>query len=141
MDETIPVTCKRCKVKVPIKLMKYDIDGSDLICFDCYERQIKGVKETAVGYMGGGMENPSYEDVCTDKTGHAEVIQISFESKETAYEKLLNVFWMAHNPVQANGQGHDIGTQYRSVIFYHTPEQKVIAEKSTNVLQMHLDVL
>ena len=66
-------------------------------------RQIKGVKETAAGYMGGSMENPSYDNVCTDKTGHVEVIQISFASKETAYEKLLDVFWMAHNPVQANG--------------------------------------
>ncbi len=97
-------------------------------------RQIKGVKETAVGYMGGNTKNPSYEAVCSDTTGHVEVIQIKYDPKETTYERLLDVFWMAHNPVQANGQGNDIGSQYRAVIFYHTPEQKKIAEISKGKL-------
>ena len=93
-------------------------------------RQIKGVKETAVGYMGGEKEEPSYKEVCTDTTGHVEVVQVVFDPSETTYEKLLSVFWMAHHPTQANGQGNDIGTQYRPVIFYHSEEQKQKAEKS-----------
>lgn len=97
-------------------------------------RQIKGVKETAVGYMGGDMEDPTYEAVCTNRTGHVEVIQVTFDPKETTYEKILGVFWMAHNPLQADGQGHDMGSQYRPVIFYYSEEQKKIAEKSKDKL-------
>ena len=98
-------------------------------------RQIKGVKETAAGYMGGNKENPTYEEVCSGRTGHVESVQMKYDSKETTYEKLLEVFWMSHNPVQADGQGNDIGSQYRPVIFYHTPQQKKIAEKSKEQLQ------
>ena len=90
----------------------------------------KGVKKTTVGYMGGSLENPTYEDVCTDRTNHAEVVQIEYDPKEVSYEELLKLFWRSHNPTQLNRQGPDIGTQYRSVIFYHTPEQKQLAEKS-----------
>lgn len=93
-------------------------------------RQVKGVKNTAVGYSGGKMEHPSYEDVCTDGTGHAEVVRIEYDPAEVAYEKLLSVFWENHNPTTMNRQGPDVGTQYRSVIFYYTPEQKAAAEKS-----------
>ncbi len=97
-------------------------------------RQIKGVKETTVGYTGGAMKNPSFEDVATSTTGHVEAIQIKFDPKETTYEKLLDVFWMAHNPLQANGQGNDIGSEYYAVIFYHNDKQKKIAEKSKDKL-------
>ena len=93
-------------------------------------RNLDGVIQTSVGYMGGNKENPTYEDVCSDQTGHAEVIQITFDPKITSYKKLLDVFWESHNPTTLNRQGPDVGTQYRSVIFYHSPEQKEIAEKS-----------
>lgn len=93
-------------------------------------RKLPGVIETAVGYMGGTLKNPCYEDVCTDKTGHAEVVQIQYDPKKISYEKLLDVFWNNHNPTTRNQQGPDIGTQYRSVIFYHTPQQKAVAEQS-----------
>ena len=93
-------------------------------------RHTKGVKETAVGYMGGALKNPTYKDVCTDRTGHIEVVQIKYDKKEVSYEELLNIFWGNHNPTTANRQGPDVGTQYRSVIFYYTKEQKAIAEKS-----------
>jgi len=93
-------------------------------------QRIKGVTKTTVGYMGGNFKNPTYEDVCTDKTGHAEVVQVEFDSTKTSYEKLLDVFWNIHDPTQKNRQGVDIGTQYRSAIFYHTKEQKSLAEES-----------
>ncbi len=93
-------------------------------------RNLDGVVQTSVGYMGGNKENPTYEDVCSDQTGHAEVIQITFDPKITSYKKLLDVFWESHNPTTLNRQGPDVGTQYRSVIFYHSPQQKEIAEKS-----------
>ena len=92
-------------------------------------RQIPGVLDTAVGYLGGHTQNPSYQDVCTDETGHAEVVQVTYDPAKVNYEKLLDVFWEAHDPTTVNRQGPDIGTQYRSVIFYHSPEQKSTAEK------------
>ena len=98
-------------------------------------RQIKGVKGTAVGYMGGKMENPKYEDVCTDETGHAEVVQIEYNPSKVSYEKLLDVFWNNHDPTQLNRQGPDVGTQYRTVIFYHNPEQKKAALSSKEKLE------
>ena len=98
-------------------------------------RSLKGVVSTAVGYAGGTKENPTYEDVCTDRTGHAEVVQVEFNPAEISYEQLLEVFWSNHNPMTLNRQGPDIGTQYRSVIFYHSPEQKAAAEASKERLQ------
>ena len=95
-------------------------------------QKIKGVIKTTVGYMGGTTKNPSYEDVCTDETGHAEVVQIQFDNKIVTYEELLNVFWKIHDPTQLNRQGFDLGTQYRSVIFYHNENQKSRAENSKN---------
>jgi peptide-methionine (S)-S-oxide reductase len=99
-------------------------------------QKIKGVISTTVGYMGGKTKNPTYEQVCTDKTGHAEVVQITYDPSVVSYEKLLDVFWDIHDPTQKNRQGPDVGTQYRSVIFYHSEEQKKIAEdlkqKQTN---------
>ena len=98
-------------------------------------RQIKGVKDVAVGYAGGTKENPTYEDVCTDETGHAEVVEVQFDPAEVSYEKLLEVFWSNHNPTTLNRQGPDVGTQYRSVIFCYSPEQKAAAKKSKAELE------
>jgi peptide-methionine (S)-S-oxide reductase len=94
----------------------------------------KGVKSTRVGYIGGNLPNPTYEDVCTDRTGHAEALQVEYDPKEISYEELLDLFWSIHNPTTKNRQGPDIGSQYRSIIFYHTPEQERIAKKSKQVL-------
>lgn len=93
-------------------------------------RQIKGVISTQVGYMGGHMDNPTYEDVCTDESGHAEVVEVTFDPKKVSYEKLLETFWNKHDPTQVDRQGPDVGTQYRSVIFYHGEKQKDPAVKS-----------
>ena len=98
-------------------------------------RQIKGVKGTAAGYMGGNLKNPKYEDVCSDETGHAEVVQIEYDSSKVSYEELLDVFWQKHDPTQSNRQGPDTGTQYRSVIFYHNPEQKKAALSAKEKLE------
>ncbi len=93
-------------------------------------RNVPGVKDAAVGYMGGTMDNPTYRDVCTDRTGHAEVVQVVFDPAEVSYARLLDVFWGSHDPTQLNRQGPDVGGQYRTAIFYHTPEQKTEAEAS-----------
>ncbi len=92
--------------------------------------QVPGVIETAVGYMGGTLEDPTYEMVCTDSTGHAEVVQITYDPSIVSYTQLLDIFWNHHNPTTVNRQGPDIGSQYRSVIFYHSDEQKRQAEES-----------
>jgi len=94
----------------------------------------KGVKSTKVGYIGGQLPNPTYEEVCTDKTGHAEAVEVEYNPDESSYEELLDVFWKNHNPTTLNRQGPDVGIQYRSVIFYHNDEQKEIAEKSKQTL-------
>ena len=98
-------------------------------------RNIQGVVDAAVGYSGGHKENPTYEDVCTDETGHAEVVQVTFDPSKLSYEKLLDAFWQMHDPTQVNRQGPDFGSQYRSAIFVHSPEQKAAAEKSKAALQ------
>ena len=98
-------------------------------------RNVKGVLSTSVGYAGGTLENPTYQDVCTDKTGHAEVVQVEFDPSQVSYDELLNVFWSNHNPTVLNRQGPDVGTQYRSVIFYHSPEQKASANASKEKLE------
>ena len=90
-------------------------------------RKTKGVKSTQVGYAGGMKQNPTYEDVCTDITGHAESVDIDYDPQEISYEELLKIFWGNHNPTTLNRQGPDVGTQYRSVVFFHTPEQEKAA--------------
>src|SRR5438045_4752321 len=97
-------------------------------------RNLKGVLSTAVGYAGGTTENPTYEDVCTDRTGHAEVVEVEFDPSHISYDELLDVFWSNHNPTTLNRQGPDVGRQYRSVIFYHSPEQNSAAETSTETI-------
>jgi peptide-methionine (S)-S-oxide reductase len=93
-------------------------------------RQIPGVLSTAVGYLGGTLENPTYYDVCTRRTGHAEVVQVEYDPSRLTYDDLLTVFWENHDPTTLNRQGPDVGTQYRSAIFYHDDEQKETAIKS-----------
>ncbi|HEX5411889.1 MAG TPA: peptide-methionine (S)-S-oxide reductase MsrA [Terriglobia bacterium] len=98
-------------------------------------RQIEGVTSTAVGYMGGTLQNPSYKDVCTDRTGHAEVVQVEYDPAAVSYDELLKVFWENHDPTTLNRQGPDVGTQYRSAIFFHSPEQETLARTSKNDLE------
>ena len=93
-------------------------------------RQVEGVVSTSVGYMGGDVANPSYEQVCTGRTGHAEVVQVEYDPERISYEELLDVFWDSHDPRQLNRQGPDIGTQYRSAIFAHGTAQQETAEAS-----------
>jgi peptide-methionine (S)-S-oxide reductase len=98
-------------------------------------RQIEGVTATAVGYMGGTLKNPTYQDVCTDRTGHAEVVEVEYDPSRVTYDELLRVFWANHDPTQLNRQGPDVGTQYRTVIFFHNPEQEAAAKASKEKLQ------
>src|SRR6202521_114186 len=93
-------------------------------------KRVRGVSATAVGYSGGGTPNPTYKDVCTDETGHAEVVQVTFDPAKVSFEELLNVFWKAHDPTQVNRQGPDFGAQSRTAIFFHSPEQEGAAKKS-----------
>jgi peptide methionine sulfoxide reductase msrA/msrB len=93
-------------------------------------RELPGVRDAAVGYTGGTTKNPSYEQVCSGRTGHAEAVEVKYDPKVTSFEDLLELFWSSHNPTTPNRQGPDVGTQYRSAIFYHTPEQKAAAEAS-----------
>jgi len=107
-------------------------------CFWCSEaifKRLKGVKSVLPGYSGGVVENPSYDQVCKGKTGHAESIEIQFDPKIISFEKILDIFWHTHDPTTINRQGNDVGTQYRSAIFYHDEKQKEIAEKSRRELE------
>jgi len=97
-------------------------------------RSVKGVRDVVSGYSGGHTDNPSYEEVCSGDTGHAESVQVTFNSNLVSYEQLLGVFWTIHDPTQVNRQGPDVGEQYRSVIFFHTPEQEKMARKSKEML-------
>lgn len=98
-------------------------------------RKLSGVVETTVGYAGGTTESPTYEDVCSGTTGHAEVVRVEFNPDEISYDELLRVFWEAHDPTQVGRQGVDIGDQYRSVVFFHTPEQEAEARASRDALE------
>ncbi len=102
-------------------------------CFWCIEavfERLQGVESVVAGYAGGSKANPTYDEVCSGTTGHAEVARITFDPTKISYDSLLSVFWEAHDPTTLNRQGADVGTQYRSVIFYHTPQQKATAERS-----------
>ena len=106
-------------------------------CFWCLEAvydRMKGVESVESGYIGGKHPNPSYEAVCTGRTGHTEAVQITFDPKVVSYRELLEVFFAIHDPTTLNRQGHDVGTQYRSAIFYHSPDQKAVAEDVIAVL-------
>ncbi len=98
-------------------------------------RQVAGVVATRVGYMGGTKERPTYEDVCSHTTGHAEVVEVTFDPAQISYDALLRIFWDCHDPTQLNRQGPDIGSNYRSVIFFHTPEQERGARQSRDQLE------
>ena len=98
-------------------------------------RRVPGVLDAAVGYSGGKTQNPSYQEVCTDTTGHAEVVQVTFDPEKLSYDQLLNVFWTIHDPTQVNRQGPDYGAQYRTAIFFHSPEQEAAAKKSKQALE------
>ena len=102
-------------------------------CFWCVEavfQRIEGVLSVKPGYAGGDIKNPTYKQICTGKTGHAEVAKIEFDSDKITYSQILNIFWQSHDPTTLNRQGNDVGTQYRSVIFFHDDSQREIAEKS-----------
>jgi peptide-methionine (S)-S-oxide reductase len=102
-------------------------------------RNTEGVTDAVVGYEGGELVNPGYEDVCTDTTGHAEVCQVTYDPEQIDYQDLLEVFWNLHDPTQVNRQGPDFGSQYRSAIFFHTPEQEEIAKASRDRAQNRFD--
>ena len=98
-------------------------------------RRVPGVIDALSGYSGGHKDNPTYKDVCTDETGHAEVVQVTFDPEKVSYEQLLDTFFQLHDPTQVNRQGPDFGTQYRTAIFFHTPEQEAKAQKAKKALE------
>ena len=98
-------------------------------------RRVPGVIDTAVGYSGGHLDKPTYKDVCTDETGHAEVVQVTFDPQKLSYSQLLDVLWKIHDPTQLNRQGPDFGKQYRTAIFFHSPEQEAVARESKQALE------
>lgn len=111
-------------------LEKATLGGGCFWCLEAVYERIDGVKSVVSGYAGGTAANPTYEQVCTGKTGHAEVVQVEYDPKIVSYERLLHLFWECHDPTTMNRQGNDVGAQYRSVIFYHDEKQKEAAEKS-----------
>lgn len=119
------------------KLEVATVGGGCFWCVEAVYERLPGVISVTSGYAGGHTENPTYKQVCTGTTGHAEVTQIVFDPAKTSFEKILEVFWQAHDPTTLNRQGADSGTQYRSVIFYHDEKQKLLAEKSKLAAQAH----
>jgi len=113
-----------------VKTERATFGGGCYWCVEAVFQRLPGVVSVASGFMGGHTENPTYKEVCSGKTGHAEVVQVEFDPARISYEKLLEWFWKAHDPTQLNRQGADVGTQYRSVIFYHSEGQRAAAEKS-----------
>lgn len=107
-------------------------------CFWCIEavfQRLKGVTKVTSGYAGGHVPNPTYKQVCEETTGHAEVVQLEYDPSQVSYDKLMEVFWAAHDPTTPNRQGHDVGTQYRSIVLFENDQQKAAAEKSKEVAQ------
>jgi len=136
LTSSVPWSFSRERVAEPIPTQ--DVATLAGGCFWCLQPvfdELKGVERVVVGYAGGNVENPSYEEVCTDSTGHAEALQITFDPAVLSYEDLLRVFFAVHDPTTLNRQGADTGTQYRSAVFYRTPEQKSTAEKVIRDLQ------
>ena len=119
----------------PPTVEKITFGGGCFWCIEAVFQRLKGVTSVASGYAGGGVENPTYTAVCTGETGHAEVVQLQFQPALISFEKLLDVFWAAHDPTTLNRQGADQGTQYRSVIFFENDRQKALAEKSRDAAQ------
>jgi peptide-methionine (S)-S-oxide reductase len=130
-DQVVPNVLARCFWAAECEMNEMATFGAG--CFWGVEetfRQVPGVIDTAVGYSNGHTVNPTYKDVCTDETGHAEVVQVTYDPAKVSFEELLNVFWKAHDPTQVNRQGPDFGAQYRTAIFFHSPEQEAAAKKS-----------
>jgi methionine-S-sulfoxide reductase len=113
-----------------MNMEKATLGGGCFWCLEAVYERIDGVKSVVSGYAGGTVAHPTYEQVCTGKTGHAEVVQVEYDPNVVGYERLLKLFWDCHDPTTLNRQGGDVGTQYRSVIFYHNEKQKLAAEKS-----------
>ncbi|MEM7478250.1 MAG: peptide-methionine (S)-S-oxide reductase MsrA [Planctomycetota bacterium] len=120
---------KQAEIKKEQELEKATFGGGCFWCVEAVFENMVGVKDVVSGYAGGKRPNPNYKQVCTGRTGHAEVCEISYDPKEVTFTELLEVFWKTHDPTTLNKQGNDVGTQYRSVIFYNNEEQKNLAEK------------
>lgn len=117
-----------------VQVQTATLGGGCFWCIEAVYRRIDGVESAKSGYAGGQVPNPSYEAVCTGQTGHAEVVQVTFDPSLVSYESILDVFFQAHDPTTRNRQGADVGPQYRSVIFYHSDEQKRIAERTVKAV-------
>jgi peptide-methionine (S)-S-oxide reductase len=139
------ISCGQKQNQSPAIMVSNNSDGSAANsiatfgsgCFWCTEaifQDVEGVTKVVSGYMGGKVKNPTYKEVCSGLTGHAEVIQVSYDSSTISYPELLEIFWKTHDPTTLNQQGADVGTQYRSVVFYHDDEQRLLAEKYKNQL-------
>lgn len=122
------------KIENPDSLEIATLGGGCFWCTEAVMERLEGVVDVVSGYMGGHVDNPTYEQICEKTTGHAEVIQVSFDPSKISYEELLEVFWQAHDPTTLNQQGNDHGPQYRSAIFYHSAEQRNLAEQSKAAL-------
>lgn len=129
-DKAAELADETKEAESPARLEEATLGSGCFWCAEAVFQQIKGVKSVVSGYSGGTLKNPTYQDVLTGLTGHAEVVQITFDPDVISYEELLEIFWKSHDPTKLNEQGPDHGTQYRSVIFYHSDEQKAAAEKS-----------
>jgi peptide-methionine (S)-S-oxide reductase len=135
----IPLTLFAQQSGKAVHMEKATFGGGCFWCVEAIYERLPGVQSVLSGYAGGTKPNPTYEDVCTGKTGHAEVAQITFDPTKITYEQLLETFWKAHDPTTLNRQGADVGTQYRSVVFYHDEKQKAAAERSKVEAQTSFD--